>query len=646
MKRAVLALISTALSAYGANVPTWVREAAAQSVPSYPPKVSNVILLQEEQLTVSPDGRRTIRERGVLKILQRDRESITAYRNYNSKTGKVRDFHGWLITPAGRETVLGGKNDLLDVAVSESYDESRSKVLECPKDAPPGSVFAWEMFEEERTVFTQYSYSFQQYEPVLISRFSMTTPPGWEVRGTTINGPKLQPQTSGQSSTWELRNLPWIADEDYRPDTHALAPRLGITFFPSSSAAAELKPLGSWGAVAAWLSGFTEASAEVTPAIRAKSAELTKNATDPLDKMRAIAEFAQATSYVSVQINLSRGGGYTPHRAEQVLSRNYGDCKDKATLMRALLKAQGIESYMAVLYSGDRDYVRPEWPSPFQFNHAIIAIQAPEGGNLPAIAEHPKLGRLLIFDPTDPTTPFGDLPDEEQGSQALIVAATAGDLLRLPLLPPDRNHVQSDVTGEITPTGGLKAKLVRTYSGAAASDMRELLADEKATRKLYEVSLSRRLGGVTLNSIVLTPGATPSVLQASADFNVNQFGKVMQNRLLVVSPGNIVAVSDYLLTGKTRTLPLKIRARSRRNTIRLKVPEGFEPDEIPDPVSVTSEYGDFQATWAVKGGEILFDQSVTYKDTTVPAADYAKVQAFFEGFAGAQGNAVVLIRKK
>ena len=47
----------------------------------------------------------------------------------------------------------------------------------------------------------------------------------------------------------------------------------------------------------------------------------------------------------------------------------------------------------------------------------------------------------------------------------------------------------------------------------------------------------------------------------------------------------------------------------------------------------------------VKDGEILFDQSVRYKDLTAPAADYAKVQSFFDRFAGAQGAAVVLIRK-
>jgi hypothetical protein len=157
--------------------------------------------------------------------------------------------------------------------------------------------------------------------------------------------------------------------------------------------------------------------------------------------------------------------------------------------------------------------------------------------------------------------------------------------------------------------------------------------------------LSYRLGGITLKSVKLQPGASPGVVQAEAEFEVNQFGQLMQNRLLALAPGIVVPDSDYLLTEQTRTLPLKIRARSRRNTIRLKAPEGFGPDEIPDAVHASTEYGEFKASWSVKNGEVLFDQSVTYKDTTVPAADYAKARSFFDGFAGAQGSTVVLIRK-
>ena len=627
--------------------PSWLLEAAAQNTPAYPSKVTRVVLLQEEHLTVAPDGRRMIRDRGAMKLLQRDRGAVTAGRSYNTKSGRIREFQGWIIGPDGKTTTLSSKDHVVDVALSQNYtyDEARSKILRFPKDAQPGSVFGWEIVEEEKTIFTQYSYEFQQTDPALISRFVLTTPAGWEARGTTINGDSIAPRVTGESSTWELRNLPWVADEDYRPDTHTLVPRLGVSYFPPSSASSALKPLSSWPAVSMWLTTLVDPPAEVTTAIRDKAAELSKSAKTPLDLMRAIATFAQQTSYVSVQMNLTRAGGYTPNRAEQILIRNYGDCKDKATLMRALLKAVNIESFMTVLYSGDRDYVRAEWPSPFQFNHAIIAIRVPEDTKLAAVVAHPKLGRLLFFDPTDPMTPFGELPEEEQGSRALVVAGDAGDLVQLPLLPPDRNHVETVVTGEITLTGALQAKLVRNYSGQAASFMRASLNDTPAVKQMFERSLSYRLGGLAVNEVSLKPLEDYAQLQAVVDFRVNQFGQVMQNRLLVVSPGNLMPDSDYLLSDETRTLPVKIRARSRRNIVRLKSPAGFDPDEVPDAVKVTSEYGSYEASWKVKDGEIVFDQTVRYKDLTVPAAAYSKIKSFFDEFAGAQGSSVVLIRR-
>lgn len=82
---------------------------------------------------------------------------------------------------------------------------------------------------------------------------------------------------------------------------------------------------------------------------------MTAGATTELDRICAIAAFTQHTKYVEIALNLTRGGGYTPHRAEETLARNYGDCKDKATLMRALLKALDIESYLVNISADDRD---------------------------------------------------------------------------------------------------------------------------------------------------------------------------------------------------------------------------------------------------------------------------------------------------
>src|SRR5205823_1227749 len=106
--------------------------------------------------------------------------------------------------------------------------------------------------------------------------------------------------------------------------------------------------------------------------------------------------------------------GYKPHAAAEVFAKQYGDCKDKANLMRAMLKSIHIESYLVLLFSGDSTVVREEWPSPAQFNHCIIAVKLNEGSTTTSVVDLPVAGRLLIFDPTDEFTSMGDLPLEEQ----------------------------------------------------------------------------------------------------------------------------------------------------------------------------------------------------------------------------------------
>ena len=121
-------------------------------------------------------------------------------------------------------------------------------------------------------------------------------------------------------------------------------------------------------------------------------------------------------------------------------------------MMRALLKSLGVESYPVLIFSGDPNRVEPEWPSPQQFNHCIIAVKVGDETQAPTIVKHPSLGRLLIFDPTDDDTPVGDLPDHEQGSYALIVAGEVGDLMKMPVTPPEANRLERAVEAELAPT--------------------------------------------------------------------------------------------------------------------------------------------------------------------------------------------------
>ena len=121
--------------------------------------MTSVVLFQEEAVTVDPDGRRVMRERGAIRVLQASGETIRAYRTYNTKNGRIRDFQGWLVPPSGKPTPYA-KNRVLDVPISQNWEEERAKLLEAGTMLP-GSVFAWDVTEEEKTVFTQYSYGFR-----------------------------------------------------------------------------------------------------------------------------------------------------------------------------------------------------------------------------------------------------------------------------------------------------------------------------------------------------------------------------------------------------------------------------------------------------------------------------------------------------
>src|SRR5258706_762636 len=104
-----------------------------------------------------------------------------------------------------------------------------------------------------------------------------------------------------------------------------------------------------------------------------------------------------------------------------------------------MLKESGVEpTYLTP--PPHRAPANPQFASLEGFNHPIIAIRLPQdvkSDSLHAVLDHPKLGRLLIFDPTSPTIPLGDLPGIEQTGQGLLVTAGGGERIDFPLLAPE-----------------------------------------------------------------------------------------------------------------------------------------------------------------------------------------------------------------
>jgi hypothetical protein len=457
----------------------------------------------------------------------------------------------------------------------------------------------------------------------------------------------MEPTVYGTTYTWELKDLPWIEKEDFSPSIATLAPRLAVSFYPPTDNRAGLQGLRDWATVSAWLSVIVDPPAAVTDAIAAKAGQLTAKASTEIDKIRALASFVQQTNYVEVDLNLTRAGGYTPRNAGDTLNRNYGDCKDKATLLRALLKAVGIESHLITITSGNRTFVRPEWASPEQFNHAIIAIEVSGGINLPTVMTDASLGRLLIFDPTDRITPVGDLPESEQGSYALVIAGAKGALLKMPVIPLELRRVESVVQGGVDANGDLSATIERQYFGQSSVGLRYLERTKGADelKKAFERGFTRSIGGTSIKNVATQTAPEENRLSVNLELNAVRFGQDMQGRLFIVRPGMLASGGQYAFRSRQRTTPVELEGQRRHETIRIKLPQGFKVDEMPAPAMIEASYGSLNVKWAVRDGEAVMDQTLEIRPTVIPVSEYAGVRDFFDKVAGAQDAPIVLIRQ-
>jgi hypothetical protein len=241
----------------------------------------------------------------------------------------------------------------------------------------------------------------------------------------------------------------------------------------------------------------------------------------------------------------------------------------------------------------------------------------------------------------------GGLPEDEQGSYALIVASAHGGLVKMPMVPAPSNRIERQVAATLAAQAQLSAHVDTKFFGQSASEIRGLLksTDPDRLKHYLERIYSRRLGAVTLDKIAPADRADRTQFDLAVDVEVTQFGQFMQDRMLVIEPGNLAPLGDYNFANKPRRLPVKLDAAVDQDSVTIKLPAGFAPDEMPAPVQLKTAYGSYEAKWQVSAGDLRFEQSLKLNDVLAPASEYAKIRAFFDRVMGSQNAAVVLLKK-
>ena len=648
---AAVCVLAVAIPAGAADAPQWMHAVVSAPLPPHDEKTGAVLLYEEINVNVVSSDKIKTQVRRVYRILRETgRERGTVFVDFNIPAQKVTSLHGWCIPAQGKDYEVKDK-DALEMAPPmiqgiELIDDVKAKVLRIP--APdPGNVIGYEFEIEEHPLVLQDSWDFQGKDPVRESHYSLQLPTGWEYKASWLNHPEISPTQAGNNRwQWVVNNVEAIRPEQDMPPVHGFAGAMIVSYF-SSDGPSVRNGFSNWHEMGSWYWNLIQGRMDASPDIKQKVAALTSDKPTTLQKMQALADFVQHDiRYVAIELGI---GGWQPHPAAEVFAHHYGDCKDKATLMRTMLREIGVDSYQVAINT-ERGSITQQTPAHQGFNHQILVIKLPDNlkdPSLVATMNDPKLGRLLFFDPTNDMIPFGQIPGYLQANYGLVVTDSGGELVQLPAEDPAMNSVSRMGKLTLDPSGLLKGEVSETRLGDRASSQRwRLRSVNKSTDQIKPIedllASSLSLFRIT-HASVLNLNKTDQPFGFNYAFEAQDYAKNAGGLLLVRPRVLGIKTSGILETKEPRKFPIEFEGPLRdTDTFDITIPAGYVVDDLPPAVDADYGFASYHSKTEVKGNLIHYSRTFEVKELSVPVARADELKKFYRIIAGDERNTVVL----
>lgn len=368
----------------------------------------------------------------------------------------------------------------------------------------------------------------------------------------------------------------------------------------------------SWAEVGNWYRDLALAQSRPTDAVRERANSIAASAASPEEQVRTLYDHvSNHTRYVGIDFGVGR---YKPHAAQEVMANQYGDCKDKDTLLEALLRAKGFTTAPALIGVGVAPV--PDLPSPAVFNHVITTV------NLPA--------SRIWLDSTPPGAPFRYLVALIRGQKALIVPPDGPATLEsTPDAAPYPLTVDFQATGSLDKDGKMTAKMRASFRDDEEFFVRELArkaapADRDKVSQL--VSGFSGFSGTTSNTAFENADDATRPMILTYDYAKHPFGDWDSLRIVSLFPAMEFPNLDSDSTEPKEDIDLGA-PRTLTAISRIRLPEGFRTD-LPDRVHVKTAFATFDKTYRFDGKEINVERTIAILRKKIPKADWKPYLAF------------------
>jgi len=468
-------------------------------------------------------------------------------------------------------------------------------------------------------------YSFARDQIVLDEQLEISTPRGRTVK---IKSATVQPVTSETEGyrvyTWHYANLKHKDQSNEKREATELLWQQVRGRLPQPDVL--MSSFASWEDVGRWYGGLQEERVKPTPDVAAKAAELTKNASNDEAKLRALYTYVGTQfHYIGISFGIGR---YQPHSAAEVLANQYGDCKDKHTLLASLLTAVGIPAYPALI-STTRE-VDADVPSPGQFDHVITIV--------------PSDGGLVWLDTTTEVGPYQYLISPLRDKHALAIWSNKpAALVNTPVDLPYQSVQNFNMDAKLNEEGTLEGQADFSTRGDAEFLLRSSFRAVPLPqwKELgQQISLGSGFGGEVSEVTASAPEKTDEPFHFSYKYTRKEYGDWPNRQILTPSP----AIS-LLAPGEEEQLPLgplwlgtpiDIQFHSR-----VDLPSGYRP-QLPAAIHLKRDFAQYDSIYDYKDGKLMGERHLKTLMREVPSAEREEYKQFVKAFQDDYGKFIRL----
>ena len=553
--------------------------------------------------------------------VERFGQVILGYSSANEKLDmdfvRVRKADGTIVNAAASDI-----QDLAAPVTREApvYTDLRQKHITVP-GLRPGDVLEYHMVWTIHTPLAQnhfwIEHSFVTADVIVLKdELSVDIPAASKVKLKTEPGfePTIKEDKDRRFYHWEHANLKSDTDEKGKNNAEegeeASEKDEPEEFHPH----VQLTTFQSWEEVGQWYADLQRERILPDEKIKAKADEVITGRTTDKEKIRAVYEYvAKNFRYVSLSLGQGR---YQPHTAASVMTNQYGDCKDKHTLLASMLAAAGFKAYPVLINSQRKLDV--DVPSPGQFDHVISAI---------------PLGNAMVWaDTTAEIAPVGLLSPGLRNKKALMIPGTGpAHLETTPAEPPFLSSEFITVEGTVDDLGKINAHAHMVLRGDAEMYMRFAFhRTPKSNWKNLGIFLGVGAGieGEVTDIKTTDPADLDKPFEVEFNVSRNNFLDWSSKKLKVAPPFPPFALPQLKARKAGSTKPIELGPPINVSyTLKLTLPSKYKA-RLPLPLKMSRDYADYVANYKLQGQTLLGERTLNLRQRELPSERLQDYQAF------------------